>query len=385
MLFLPAVGRLASHYESFAGGDLHTAGTWRYVPAAAGHAEPGHGRFKPPAPWHMGMRRGDAHSSIAPCRAIPSPWGTQAPHCWQDAQQLSLCCALGFLRLAKESTRHPFHSSKNLPVTCAGFCRGRAMLSWWPGMVLGSTPTLSSVTQKGTELSPANAATLAHLLHLPSYVAIGTTAPASAPAVPCHAASAPHWAQPTSASLEPDHASPSLTNSLPHPLFLGDNQITAVAVNYCISYNLPIHLSFFFPPTLEQFHLSILSTFTLPLLFDSHPLFSCTPQPQSFAAVLYPFLLLYLPTTHIFCALSKPLLLHPLSQSSYSFLHFRPLAYYLRSSLSSTPVQGYCQLLPGLSQACSSPVPSPTLIQSTALLCSYLSKYPRNCIFCHLL
>lgn len=55
--------------------------------------------------------------------------GAHRPLTAGSAQQLSLCCALGFLRLEKESTRHPFHSRKNLPVICAGFCRGRAMLS----------------------------------------------------------------------------------------------------------------------------------------------------------------------------------------------------------------------------------------------------------------
>lgn len=135
VLFLPSVGRLASHYDSPVGGHLHTSDTWRYVPAAAGHAEPGHGRFKTPAPWHMGMRdrRGNAHCPIALCRAVPSPCGTQAPHRWQDAQQLSLCWALGCLGLEKESKRHSFSSSEgpgpqNLPVICAGFCRGRALL-----------------------------------------------------------------------------------------------------------------------------------------------------------------------------------------------------------------------------------------------------------------
>lgn len=164
------------------------------MPAAAGHAEPGYGRFKPPAPWHMGMRRGDAHSPIAPCRAIPSPCGSQADAAalWDSSE--------------KESTKHPFSSSEgpgpqNLLVICAGFCRGRAKLPWCPESVHGSTAILRSVARTCTKLSPANAATLAHLLHLPSYVAIGTTAPASAPAAPCHAASASHWAQPTSAPL----------------------------------------------------------------------------------------------------------------------------------------------------------------------------------------
>lgn len=191
VLSLPAVGRLASYYDSPAGGHLHTGGMC--------HAEPGYEKFKPLAPWHMGMRRGDAHSPVLPAELSPR----QVPLWRHDAQQFSLCCALGFPALEKESTKHPFSSSEgarpqNLPVTCAGFCRGRAQLPWCPGMVHGSTPTLRSVTRKCTELSPANAATLAHLLHLPLYVAIGTTAPASAPAAPCHAASAPHWDQPTS-------------------------------------------------------------------------------------------------------------------------------------------------------------------------------------------
>lgn len=210
-----------------------------------------HGRFKSPALWHMGMRdrSGDARSPIAPCRAVPSPCGTQAPHCWKMLSS----CTLGFLGLEKQSTRHPFSSiegagPQNLPVTGAGFCRGRTLV---PRDVHSSTPSLSSGTRKCTELSPAKAATLADLLHLPSYVAIGTTAPASAPAAPCHAASAPHWAQPTSALLPAWSCLP-LTHQLPaSSSFLGDNQITAVAINYCISYNLLIHLSLPFPPTLE--------------------------------------------------------------------------------------------------------------------------------------
>lgn len=188
-----------------AGGHLHTAGAWRFVPAAAGHAEPGHGRFKPPAPWHVGMRRGDAHSPMAPCRAAPHHVGHRR---LTAGKMFSSAC---FAELWdswdwRKSTRHTFSSSEgagpqNVPVTRAGSCRGRALLPWCPGMVHSSTPTLRRGTQKCTELSPANAATLAHWLYLPSYVAIGTTAPASAPAPPCHASSAPHWAQPTSASL----------------------------------------------------------------------------------------------------------------------------------------------------------------------------------------
>jgi len=141
-------------------------------------------------------------------------------------------------------------------------------------------------------LSPAKAAMLARLSR--SCVAIGTAAPASA-ACCSQCCPTPQLLGPAQ-PLCPD---PPLAHQLPaSSSFLGNNQLAAVAAaNYCISYNLPIHLSHPLPPTLEHFHLSNLSTFTLAVLSDSHPLFCCTPWAQSLAVLLYPFLLLPLPNT----------------------------------------------------------------------------------------
>lgn len=144
--------------------------------------------------------------------------------------------------------------------------------------------------------------------------------------------------------------------------FLGDKQITAVAANYCISYNLPIHLSLPLPPTLEHFHLSILSTFMLALLSDSHPFFSCTPQPHKAlllcCTLFFLFTSLLLTCSVLFpsasCSTLSPSPSPPVSfpidclptTSGYSFTQSFSFFY---------PCAGHCQLLLGLSQACSSP------------------------------
>lgn len=252
-------------------------------------------------------------------------------------------------------------------------------------MVHGSAPTLRSVTRKCPLPTPPR-------LHICTLVAFAC--------VCCHrncspsisAASAPRRARPTSAP-PPARSCLPLIHKLPASSSFfggGNNLITAVAANYCVSYNLPIHLPLPLPSTSEHFHLSTLSTFTRAVLSHSHPLLSrtkaflhCRPLPFLLASppptssVLFPGTSCSARSPSPFLPISFPL--DPLpTTAGYSFMQSFSFFY---------PCGGHCQLLPGLNQACSSPAPSLALTRSTAFLirCSCLSKHPRNCISSHLL